>query len=261
MKHPDLTVTQAERAGGNLRVEQVRELQRSLSLAPYQSNYRIALLLRFEEANPNAANALLKTLEEPPPKVLLLLTAESAESLPPTIVSRCEVLRLRPSAFERVEQGLVEGWNVPQEEARLLAHLSGGRIGYAVRLSNEPDRLALRRQLIEDHLHLLSATRVERFAYAESISKDRDQLRYAIEAWQSLWRDLLIKSKTASVPLSNLDQKAVIESLAPQLDNNIPFRMLAALQRTQTLVDRNINPRLAFEVLMLDMPHLEALPG
>ena len=59
------------------------------------------LLLRFEEAHPSAMNALLKTLEEPPPQVILLLTAESAESLLPTIVSRCEVLRLRPLPLER----------------------------------------------------------------------------------------------------------------------------------------------------------------
>ncbi len=66
MLHPDLAVVQAEQVGGSLKVDQIRELQRSLSLAPYEARYRIAVLLRFEEANPNAANALLKTLEEPP---------------------------------------------------------------------------------------------------------------------------------------------------------------------------------------------------
>lgn len=93
MQHPDLAVIQAEQVGGTLKVDQVRELQRSLSLAPYEANYRVALMLRFEEAHPGAANALLKTLEEPAPKVLILLTAESVESLLPTIVSRCELLQ------------------------------------------------------------------------------------------------------------------------------------------------------------------------
>ncbi len=211
MQHPDLAVIQADRIGGNIKVDQVRELQRSLSLAPYQAPLRIALLLRFEEANPNASNALLKTLEEPPPKVVLLLTADSAESLPPTIVSRCEVLRLRPPELKIVEQALVEQWNAPPENARLLSHLSGGRIGYAAQLYLDPERLQQRGVWLEDHQRLLSASRVERFAYAEALAKDRDKLRQAIESWQSLWRDVLLQSSASSAPIANLDHQAEIE--------------------------------------------------
>jgi DNA polymerase-3 subunit delta' len=95
-QHPDLAIIQAEEVGGTLKVDQVRELQRSLNLAPYQARYRVALLLRFEEAHPSAANALLKTLEEPASQVILILTASSPDALLPTVVSRCEVFRLRP---------------------------------------------------------------------------------------------------------------------------------------------------------------------
>src|SRR5687767_3523231 len=66
MRHPDMNVVQAEAEGGTLKVDQVREVQRALSLKPYQSKHRVALFLRFQEANDNAANALLKTLEEAP---------------------------------------------------------------------------------------------------------------------------------------------------------------------------------------------------
>ena len=100
MQHADLSVVQSEKEGGVLKVEQIRELQHSLSLLPYEGRYRVALMLRFHEANANAQNALLKTLEEAPQRVVLLLTADSAESLLPTIVSRCEVLRLRPMPLE-----------------------------------------------------------------------------------------------------------------------------------------------------------------
>jgi DNA polymerase-3 subunit delta' len=75
MAFPDLTITQAEQAGGVLKVEQVRELQHSLALTPYEGRYRVAIILRMEEAHPSASNALLKTLEEPNPQVVLLLTA------------------------------------------------------------------------------------------------------------------------------------------------------------------------------------------
>jgi hypothetical protein len=118
-----------------------------------------------------------------------------------------------------------------------------------------------RRQFLEDHQRLLTASRVERFAYADALARDRDQLRLAIETWQSLWRDLLLRTSQASIPLANLDQNAEIDRLSSALEKGTPYGMLAALQRTQELVDRNVNPRMALEVLFLDLPHLEAIPG
>jgi DNA polymerase-3 subunit delta' len=102
MQYSDLAVIQAEKEGGTLKVEQIRSVRQSLSLKPYQGKYRVALFLRFQEANPNAANALLKTLEEAPAHVVLLLTADTPEQLLPTITSRCEILRLRPLPMETV---------------------------------------------------------------------------------------------------------------------------------------------------------------
>ena len=144
MQHSDLSILQAEKEGGILKVEQVRDVQHALVLSPYEARYRVALLLRFQEANLNAQNALLKTLEEAPPRVILLLTADSAESLLPTIVSRCEVLRLRPMPLERLQQEL-EDRDVQPGDARLLAHLSGGRLGYALRLKDDPIQMDQRR--------------------------------------------------------------------------------------------------------------------
>ena len=106
MKHADLTVVQAESGGGILKVDQIREARKLLTLKPFQSKYRVALFLRFHEANDNAANALLKTLEEAPSYAVLILTADNPEQLLPTIVSRCEVLRLRPLSIEEVQREL-----------------------------------------------------------------------------------------------------------------------------------------------------------
>ena len=101
---PGLTIVQANRLAGRLRLDQVRELQHILSLSPFDARYRIALLLRFQEAHPSASNALLKTLEEPNPQVVLILTADSPETLLPTIVSRCEVVRLALLTLEITTQ-------------------------------------------------------------------------------------------------------------------------------------------------------------
>lgn len=254
MQHPDLSIIQAEERGGTLRVAQIRDLQHSLALAPYQARYRVAILLRFEEAHASASNALLKTLEEPPPQVVIILTAESAESLLPTIVSRCEVLRLRTLPVEAVQESLESNWGLSAEDASLLAHLSGGRLGYAIQLHQNPDYLALRQTWIEDHHQLLSASRVKRFAYGDSFSKDKDYLRNRLQTWLSLWRDVLLYTSRASAPLANIDQMDKIQEMSKHFGLEAAYLMVKKIQQTQDLIDKNINKRLALEVLMLDLP-------
>jgi DNA polymerase-3 subunit delta' len=256
MVHPDLSIVQADSPGGVLKVDQIRELQHSLSLAPYEARFRVALLLRFEEANASAANALLKTLEEPPPQVVFVLTAESAERLMPTITSRCEVLRLRPLSIPVASQGLEAGWGLPKERASLLAHLSGGRPGYALRLHQEGERLDQRQVWLDDQVHLMGAGRVDRFIYAESLAREKESLHSALLIWLSYWRDVLLKASGASTPLANPDRIVEIEELASNLDLHIAYKTVAALERTYDLLDRNANPRLAVEVLLLDYPHI-----
>lgn len=259
MQHPDLAVVQAEQQGGTLKVDQVRELERSLSLAPYEARYRVALLLRFEEANPSAANALLKTLEEPPPQVILLLTAESGEALLPTIVSRCEALRLRPLPLDQAHRGLQARWGLPEDDARLLAHVSGGRLGYALRLHQEPGRMEQRRAWLDDHIRLLGENRVRRFAYSEALAKDKGSLAEALLIWVSLWRDVLLRAAGASAPLTNPDRAAEVEKMAGRFGLETARCTVAALERTLTLLDRNVNTRLALDVLMLDLPRAALL--
>jgi DNA polymerase-3 subunit delta' len=256
MQYPDLSVVQADQVGGMLKVDQVRELQHSLALAPFEGRYRVALLLRFEEANPNAANALLKTLEEPTSQVVLVLTAESAERLLPTIVSRCEVLRLRPLPLTLVQQGLQNIWGLPDDQARLLAQISGGRPGYALQLHNSPDLLVQRQTWLDDQTRLLSASRVDRFAYAENLAKDKETLRSALRVWLSYWRDVLLRAGGASGSIANLDREKEIEGVVTHLSLGQSQEMVASLERTLDLLESNVNARLATEVLLLDLPHI-----
>jgi len=253
MLHPDLAVIQAENEGGTLKVDQVRAVQHSLSLKPYQSKYRVALFLRFQEANDNAANALLKTLEEAPAHAILLLTADTPESLLPTIISRCEILRLRPLRVEEVES-MLTAKGVDPDRARLLAHISGGRPGYANRLLEDSSLLETRAERLNDLQALLQSTRVKKFSYADKLSKDKDGMRQAITFWLSYWRDVLLKASRASVPITNVDYTAEIESLAARLTLPAVRRTVSDLELALDRMDRNVNPRLLAEVLLMDWP-------
>ena len=253
MRHADLTVIQAESEGGTLKVDQIREARRTLVLKPYQSRYRVAIFLRFQEANDNAANALLKTLEEAPSYAVLILTADNPEQLLPTIVSRCEVLRLRPLPIEDV-MGDLESNGVEHDKARLIAHISGGRPGYARQLIESESLLAKREERLNDLHGLISASRVEKFAYADKLAKDRDSMRQAILIWLSYWRDVMLRTAQARTPLVNLDRNLEIEDLAGRLDLSSARSMVSGLEDVLEKMERNVNPRLLAEVLLLDLP-------
>ncbi len=255
MQHSDLTVTRAEEEGGTLKVEQVRDLQRSLSLMPYEGHYRVAMLLHFEDANPSAQNALLKTLEEAPQHVILLLTAESAESLLPTIASRCETLRLRPLGIDDLGAEL-KTRGMEAAHAKLLAHLAGGRLGMALRMQNSPDLLAQRSAAMEDLLFVLGMTRRERFAYAEKIVRDRQELRERFAAWLSFWRDVMLRVANPSLAVVNLDFADKVDALAGRLDLETARARVNDLERGIARLDANVNARLLTEVILLDWPKI-----
>ena len=261
MQYADLAVIQAEKEGGTLKVEQIRSVRQSLSLKPYQGKYRLALFLRFQEANPNSANALLKTLEEAPAYVVLLLTADTAEQLLPTITSRCEILRLRPLPVEKVETYLKER-NVDDATARLLAHISGGRPGYALRLLEHQDALEFRARRLADMQILLKSTRQERFAYAEKLTdrkkKDVDaeeRFRETLLLWLSFWRDVLLRAAGSDAPLTNVDHTEAVETLSASLTLPEVRKLVKDAEGAIDKLERNVNARLLAEVTLLDWPH------
>lgn len=302
MQHPDLAVVQSEKSaylhaqklnpGGSdyqpgqstskrkrsqrsdqpfelsnqILIDQIRDLQRTLALTPYQSTYRIALILQVEDAREHAANSLLKTLEEPSASSILVLTAESADRLPATLVSRCELISLRPVPIDRLEQALQDTYQLPVDHARLYAHLSGGRPGIALELSQDKNLQDKRTTWLDDLAHLLGANRVERFDYAGSIADLsprersspreilRDQLKEQLMVWMSLWRDVYLQSSGATVPLTNIDRLDEIGKMSNIFGPRAALDAIRSIERVLNLLERNVNPRLATEVLMLDLP-------
>ena len=127
-RHPDVRLLLPEVSGRGksaLKIDQIRGLQQELSLTPTEARYKIAIIKQFDAANQSAANAFLKTLEEPPNHVILLLTASEADALLPTITSRCRTIALRPLPTNSIEQVLGESYRAKPDQAHLLSHLVG----------------------------------------------------------------------------------------------------------------------------------------
>jgi DNA polymerase-3 subunit delta' len=236
-----------------VRIDQIRDLQHELALSPVEGRYRVAILSRFETANANAANALLKTLEEPPERVILILTASEADVLLPTIVSRCQVLSLRPLSLEDMRAALLAR-GLSAEHADHLAHLSGGRLGWALRAVGDGELLARRNHHLDELRRLLDASRTARFNHAEDLARDGATLREALDVWLSWWRDLLLVTTNARIPLTNVDRADELHSLASAFTSAQAQQAVVALRDATWHLDRNANPRLLTEVLLLDLP-------
>lgn len=259
MQHPDLSIVEPvdsdlnPSSTGEIRISQIRSLQKTFYLKPYQSPYRVALFLRFQEANDSASNALLKTLEEAPAHAVLLLTADNPEQLLPTINSRCEILRLRPLPIEAISADLIHR-GIDEDRARLLAHISGGRPGYARRLVEDSTVLEKREERLNDLQTLLPAPRVEKFSYADKLSKDKDTMRQTILVWLSYWRDVLLRVAGAESPLVNVDRNMEIEFIAGRLDLSAARKVVSEHESALEKMERNVNSKLLLEVLLMDLP-------
>jgi DNA polymerase-3 subunit delta' len=262
--YSDLHTVLVDEDRSQIRVDQIRELQRQLVLAPLESRCRVALLADFELANEEAQNALLKTLEEPSSQAVLLLTAESSDHLLPTILSRCEVLTLKAVPTGTIGAALMQR-GLAQDRAALLAALSGGRPGKAYGLLGDGERLAQREAFLQDLRAQLGETVVARFEFAasnfspkrgESLAERRNRASELLACWQALWRDALLGSHAARVPRVNVDSVELVEEICRGCTAEEIADFLLAIGRTAESIERYADPLLAMETLLLDLPSL-----
>lgn len=237
-----------------LRIKQIRDIEHFVSRSPFEGHWKIVILRRFEEAEDPAANAFLKTLEEPPSHTRLILTARDTSLLLPTIASRCQVFALRPLALAEVESALIQRWQVEPEQARLLAHLSGGRLGWAVRASADHALLDVRRRHLDMLNIVLGEGRAERLGRAGDLAKETDTLPELLEQWIGWWRDVLIVQNGDRERVSNVDCEKDLYDHAARFGLEDIQDVLKSLRATTRYLAQNVNARLAMEVLLLNLP-------
>jgi DNA polymerase-3 subunit delta' len=256
--HPDLQILDGQGVGSGIRIDQIRALQRDASLAPYEGHYRVFILRGMERATIEAANSLLKTLEEPPARVVLVLTAVHPELLPPTVVSRCQRLDLRPVAYPHIETAL-EARGLSGSQAQLLARLSGGRVGWAFRATEDDTILSQRKQDLDRLASVLTMDRAQRFDFAQEASRDATSQRQ-LEAWTSWWRDLLLVCSDHQDDVVNVDRLQEFGPLVGHDTRRQAWAVLKALQMAMTQLEANVNLQLVWESLVLRLPRVLSLP-
>ncbi len=278
--HPDVKVLESEaearragrpvffaepggggRASTRLLVGQVRRLLRETDFRPFEGRRRV-VLVRHLESDPShgCANALLKALEEPPSGTVFILTSARPERLPATVRSRCLALAFLPASRDELA-AFLRGRGLPDQEASLRASLSGGRPGAAMDLDAEGG-LRLRDAGLQALAAAAGGEPLAALAAADALTPAPDELAELLSCLALIARDLMIWADgPGGALLVNVDRRADLEALAGRIPQARAARLRESIAWCQQAAERNVNPALMLQVLMLEAGgHLAASP-
>jgi DNA polymerase-3 subunit delta' len=250
----DLISPEAKEIG----INQIKEIQMSSHLPPFEGKRKVFIIDKAELLSNEAANCLLKTLEEPPPKVHLILLTASESRLLTTILSRCQRVELRPLPASMVREILITSYDISHDRAVLLSTLSGGCLGWALLADSDDTILQHRQQTIAAFADLSSASLQQRFAYAAEMatqfSKSRHRVTEILSSWLQWWHDLLLIKGGNAQSITNIDCKAMLSHQAEGLTIKQIAEFIRHIEAVGQKLEQNVSPRAALEVLMLKMP-------
>lgn len=250
--HPDFSVIRPdqEQANPQIKIEQIREIEQQLIYRPLIGNRKICVIDEADRMTIGAANALLKTLEEPPDHSLFLLITSRAAALPATIRSRCQALRLTPPARTQIEAAVILRRNLPPPDARFLAILSDGQLGRALELDINEEKARQR-----EYTSLLTPAALGSIATllstAETLAKT-DRAGDAL-AWLQGWlRDMLMLAVTgASNDILDQDRRRTLTSLASTVNVDVLTDLLEEIETLERQGHRHLNLHMALENILL----------
>lgn len=254
----DLSSDEDPDAYTDLDMGRLRRLERDVSLKPYEGKKRVLILRDLDKVAHDYMNILLKVLEEPPPDVLFVLTANNDEYIPATVLSRCQRFDFLPVSTFEIIQALINQEHATEDRAASIANLSDGSIGWAMEAVRD---FSIAEQYLKernDFARMLSNDLQGKIVYGEKIAnlfwRDRAHVFEQLSMMISWWRTMLLflQGNTTAV----LSEE--IEILEEASTVYTVFGIVAAIKKTRDIMDylhsiNNPNPRIALESLMISI--------
>jgi DNA polymerase-3 subunit delta' len=243
--HPDFSVIRPDK--GAIKIDQIRQLVKSISYPPYESSMRIVILEDVHTMRREAANSLLKTLEEPPVGNLLILTADSSREVLATLTSRCQVIPFMPLDTEQTCT-ILKGHEIEETEARLLARLSEGSPGVAIKL-HKTEMVPMWGEVVgflSDPAIHVNRDVGQLLCLAEKMATLKEMLPTFLGLLRMWMRDLLF-NETEILALLGLNN-SVKSWCSKEL-----YKKLQAIDRAEQELARNCNKNLVCEVLLFKL--------
>lgn len=231
----------------NISVDAIRDLIKTFTYGSYQGRWRTAIILHAHRMRAEAANAMLKTLEEPPTQSILILTAPSLESLLPTIVSRCQYFRLGPVSTVDLSARLQESRNIPDEQARYVAELAGGNVRLALTLASEANETQER--ALRFLTALLEGREAQTFLALEQLASEKGDVFHVLKSAEVWLRDVLHFRVIGADHIVNRHRVADVERLSASVTDQTISVLAEEIERVREMNRRNINLQLSLTEL------------
>ncbi len=252
--HPDVIRVTHEKPG-SIGVDDIRtQINDTIYIKPYSSSYKIYLVDEAEKMTPQAQNALLKTIEEPPAYAVIMLMTTNQELFLPTILSRCIQLKLRPLKDTQVSDYLKETMGIPEEKADVFAAFARGNLGKAIHLASSEEFGLLYRQILNLLKNLKEMDISMLLDSIRKLQEDQLDLRECLDFMQLWYRDILMFKVTKDInTLVFKDEYAKVSSLCQKSSYEGLELILEAIEKAKTRLDANVNADLALELMLLTM--------
>lgn len=252
MSHPD--VMRLEPDGRTIKIAQVRDVLRVVPFPPIEAAYRVVIIDPADALGEAAANALLKTLEEPPSRTRFILVSSRADALLVTIVSRCQRMIFGRLASDELARWLTQRHEVPPAQAHAVATVAGGSAGHALALLQDPV-MSHRDGLVRRFLALGPGTdRAVPLELAAELADLREHLTTVFDVLLQLYRDLLMIRSGAAVALAHPHMSDELRVAAARFGVATLVRRLELIAETALGIrERNLNPRIGLERLLLTL--------
>ncbi len=252
--HPDLNVIRPPEGKKGPSIEAIRAMVLASALQPQEGHYSIFLLPNAELLTIEAANTLLKTLEEPPPQTILLLTTDDEQMIPRTIISRCQVLTASLVNTGEIRQALVTQWHIPEERAATISALAAGQPGWAIAASQNQALQEERVVWLQIMSTLCESGPAERIKIAAKLAHDTEQLSELLAIWLIWWREMLLSSE--GYLHADIPGDIQIGKYTQRIQSTTARQVIEQIQEALRQLEQNANPRLVLETLLLALPSL-----
>ena len=240
-------------------IDHIRQIVISRSATkPFEGMKKVFILDGAHQMVEAAEIALLKILEEAPDHVLIVLTSPTAELISQTVVSRCQLLELRPVDSQVIESKLMERFEADEPQARLLSRLARGSPGWAIDAINDPTIIDAHNQAILRFAEIVSGNIEDRFRYARQTAgqfwRDRRAVFYEMERWIEWWRDVAMMRHKLLDNLINVEWVDLFSELATEITEEQISTAVTVIEKAREVLEANAVPQLTLEVMMLDLP-------
>ena len=252
--HPDLIYVKHEKPN-SIGVDDIREqINDTIMIRPYSSFYKIYIVDEAEKMTVQAQNALLKTIEEPPAYAVIILITTNQEAFLPTILSRCDQLKLKPLKDFTVKSYLSEHLHVPEKEAEICAAFARGNLGKAIYLASSDEFKELYQKVMMMVKNIGTMDIVSLLDHIRDIKEQNFDIGDVLDLLQLWYRDVLMYKVTKDMNLLIFkDEYKVINGMVQKVDYSGLEKILAAIDTARTRLNANVNMELAMELLLLTM--------